>query len=65
MEHRNCKVLINSKGQYSLWPLEKALPKGWEETGAVGSIEECKAYVEENWTDIRPRSGSAAGPVLP
>ena len=49
-------VLVNAEGQYSLWPVFAAVPDGW--TVAIGPDirQACLAYVEENWTDMRPRS---------
>lgn len=50
------KVLGNHEEQYSLWPDYKAVPTGWRETGQRGSKAECLAYVEREWTDMRPLS---------
>lgn len=50
------KVLINEEGQYSIWPAGQKAPPGWKETGPVGSKAECSAYVDANWTDMRPLS---------
>ena len=50
------KVLVNQEGQYSLWPEQKASPAGWTETDQTGSEEDCMAYVDRVWTDMRPRS---------
>ncbi|KKK07579.1 MbtH family NRPS accessory protein [Micromonospora sp. HK10] len=52
-EHR---VLVNDEEQYALWPRHKQVPAGWRETGCAGSREECLAFVERTWTDLRPRS---------
>lgn len=49
-------VLKNHQDQYSLWLREKTVPPGWEAVGKEGSREECSAYVDEVWTDMRPRS---------
>ena len=49
-------VVVNDEEQYSLWPAERALPGGWREAGRRGSREECLAYVDEVWTDLRPLS---------
>jgi MbtH protein len=49
-------VLINHEGQYSLWRTFKEVPPGWTAVGPRGTRQECLAYVEENWTDMRPRS---------
>ncbi|PJI50355.1 MAG: MbtH family protein [Pseudomonas sp.] len=61
------KVLVNGEEQYSLWPDYKEVPAGWREAGKQGSKADCLAFVEANWTDMRPLSlrqkmdGQAAG----
>jgi MbtH protein len=50
------KVVVNDEDQYSIWPAGKEVPAGWREVGKTGPKEECLAYVEEVWTDMRPRS---------
>lgn len=50
------KVLINDEEQYSLWPASVANAPGWREVGKEGTKEECLAYVEEHWVDMRPLS---------
>ena len=50
------KVLINTEGQYSLWPSEKEIPGGWDQVGEKGTREECLELVETKWTDMRPNS---------
>ncbi|GAA1606775.1 MbtH family NRPS accessory protein [Kribbella hippodromi] len=50
------KVLVNDEEQYSLWPDYLTVPAGWKETGVSGSKDDCLAYVNEVWTDMRPRS---------
>lgn len=61
------KVLVNGEEQYSLWPDYKEVPAGWREAGKQGSKADCLAFVEANWTDMRPLSlrrkmdGEAAG----
>jgi MbtH protein len=50
------KVLINHEEQYSLWPADVEIPLGWRDTGKSGSKDECVAYVDEVWTDMRPLS---------
>ncbi len=49
-------VVVNQEGQYSIWPSYKAIPNGWLAVGTQGLKDECLAYVEEHWTDMRPRS---------
>lgn len=50
------KVLVNGEEQYSLWPHYKEIPAGWRDAGKQGSKAECLAFVEANWTDMRPLS---------
>lgn len=50
------EVLVNQEGQYSLWPLNKTVPTGWERCGISGSNTDCMAYVDNVWTDMRPMS---------
>jgi MbtH protein len=49
-------VVINDEEQYSIWPQGREIPAGWREAGKSGTKEECLAYVDEVWTDMRPRS---------
>ncbi|HEY2724809.1 MAG TPA: MbtH family NRPS accessory protein [Pseudonocardiaceae bacterium] len=49
-------VLRNDEEQYSLWPVGHPVPAGWQQVREEGSKEECVAYVDEVWTDMRPRS---------
>ena len=50
------KVVINHEEQYSLWPTYRENPYGWRDIGKEGSREECLAYIQEVWTDMRPLS---------
>ncbi|MCO5190840.1 MAG: MbtH family protein [Anaerolineae bacterium] len=49
-------VVINHEEQYSIWPVDRDLPLGWQEAGKTGTKDECLAYIEEVWTDMRPLS---------
>jgi MbtH protein len=50
-------VVVNQEEQYSIWPKwKKEIPLGWRTVGKEGSKEECLAYIEEVWTDMRPLS---------
>jgi MbtH protein len=55
-ENGEFAVLINDEGQYSLWPTFKEIPAGWTAVVPKGTRQECLAYVEEHWTDMRPKS---------
>ncbi|HEY0474887.1 MAG TPA: MFS transporter, partial [Kribbella sp.] len=50
------EVLRNDEEQYSLWLAGHEVPAGWHRVGKEGTKEECSAYVDEVWTDMRPRS---------
>lgn len=49
-------VIINHEEQYMIWPREEYVPDEWGLAGAGGSYTDCKAYIEEVWTDMRPLS---------
>lgn len=49
-------ALVNAEGQYSLWPSFAAVPAGWTEVHGVQSRQSCLDYIEEQWTDMRPKS---------
>jgi MbtH protein len=49
-------VLVNAEGQHSLWPAFVETPAGWEAVHGEASRADCLEYVNEHWTDLRPRS---------
>ncbi|MGC4903848.1 MbtH family protein [Micromonospora echinospora] len=53
-------VLVNDERQHSLWPSFADVPNGWtvvlEETDRQTALD----YVEQHWTDMRPKSLIAA-----
>lgn len=49
-------VLVNSEEQHSLWPSFVDVPAGWTAVFGEDSREACLAYVEQHWTDLRPRT---------
>jgi MbtH protein len=49
-------VVRNDEEQYSIWPSFRDAPAGWTVLTAPAAREDCLAYVEEHWTDMRPRS---------
>lgn len=49
-------VLVNDEGQHSLWPSFAEIPAGWQKVFGEGAKDACLAYVEANWTDLRPKS---------
>jgi MbtH protein len=50
------KVVINHEDQYSIWLAAKPNPSGWRDEGKTGQKKDCLAYIQEVWTDMRPRS---------
>jgi len=56
-EHvKELAVVINDEEQYSIWPAHRKLPDGWQPAGKTGTFEECIRYIDEVWTDMRPKS---------
>ncbi len=49
-------VLINDEGQHSLWPLFAEVPEGWSVIYEEDTRQACLDFIEQNWTDMRPRS---------
>jgi len=49
-------VLINDEGQHSLWPVFADVPDGWEVIFGEDKRQACLDFIEENWTDMRPKS---------
>jgi len=50
------KVVVNHEEQYSIWPADRENALGWNDAGKTGTKQECLAYIEEIWTDMRPLS---------
>ncbi|WP_410676174.1 MbtH family protein [Amycolatopsis sp. cmx-4-68] len=49
-------VLVNEEEQHSLWPTFAAVPDGWRVVLDAETRSNCLAYIEEHWTDLRPKS---------
>lgn len=49
-------VLVNDEGQHSLWPQFVEVPDGWTVVLADETRAACIAFIEQNWTDMRPKS---------
>ncbi|HVE75331.1 MAG TPA: MbtH family NRPS accessory protein [Actinomycetota bacterium] len=49
-------VVVNDEEQYSIWPDFKEIPAGWKAVGKSGPKADCLAYIDEVWTDMRPKS---------
>ena len=57
-------VVVNDEEQYSIWPAGRDLPAGWRPGGFTGTEDECLAYIDETWTDMRPATsliGASSG----
>jgi MbtH protein len=49
-------VVVNDEDQHSLWPTFADVPAGWRTVFGEAARTECLQYVEQHWTDLRPRS---------
>ena len=49
-------VLLNDEEQHSLWPSFADIPAGWRRVYGEADRAACLEYIDEHWTDIRPRS---------
>jgi MbtH protein len=49
-------VLINEEGQHSLWPSFIEVPAGWTIVHASDSRAACLEFINQHWTDMRPKS---------
>jgi len=49
-------VLVNEEGQYSLWPAFADVPAGWRPVLQQVGRQACLDYIEEHWTDMRPKT---------
>jgi MbtH protein len=50
------EVVMNDEEQYSISPADRELPLGWHKAGKQGLKADCLAWIEEVWTDMRPKS---------
>jgi MbtH protein len=50
------EVVVNDEEQYSIWPADRPPPSGWRAVGKNGPKADCLGYIEQVWTDMRPRS---------
>lgn len=55
-ENGTFHALVNDEGQYSLWPTFAEVPAGWTVAHGPADKASCLEYVEQAWTDLRPRS---------
>jgi len=49
-------VLVNAEGQHSLWPILADVPDGWRVVFGEAERQECLDFIEESWSDMRPKS---------
>ncbi|MGU3499369.1 MbtH family protein [Mycobacterium sp. C31M] len=49
-------VLVNDEEQHSLWPTFADVPDGWRVVFGEADRASCLDYIEQSWTDIRPKS---------
>ncbi|MGW2228525.1 MbtH family protein [Streptomyces formicae] len=49
-------VLVNDENQHSLWPSFAEVPAGWKAVFGEDARTACLDYIEEHWTDMRPKS---------
>ena len=49
-------VLVNDEEQHSLWPTFAGVPNGWSVVYVEAGRQACLDFIDQNWTDIRPRS---------
>ena len=50
------EVVMNDEDQYSIWPAYLDVPSGWKLAGVRAKKAECLQYIDQHWTDLRPRS---------
>ncbi|MFA7767447.1 MbtH family protein [Streptomyces sp. NPDC048723] len=55
-ENGSFLVLVNEENQHSLWPAFADVPAGWKAVFGEEARKACVDYIEENWTDMRPKS---------
>ncbi|BBY63551.1 MbtH family protein [Mycolicibacterium helvum] len=49
-------VLVNDEEQHSLWPAFADIPAGWRLVFGDAARDECVQFIEQNWSDMRPKS---------
>jgi uncharacterized protein YbdZ (MbtH family) len=55
-DNSNFVVLANDEEQDSLWPVFADVPAGWRAVYGEADRAVCLDYIEQNWSDIRPKS---------
>ncbi|XXT22417.1 MbtH family NRPS accessory protein [Sorangium sp. So ce429] len=55
------RVVVDHEKQYTVFPVERAIPRGSREAGKQGSMMDCLAYIEQSWERLRaPAEGCAS-----
>jgi amino acid adenylation domain-containing protein/thioester reductase-like protein len=49
-------AVVNDEGQYAVWRADRRLPPGWRQQSAAMTEEDCLAFIDSAWPDIRPVS---------
>lgn len=49
-------VLVNEEEQHSPWPTFAEVPDGWRVVHGQDTRQACLDYIDQNWTDMRPKS---------
>ena len=55
-DEQNFVVVVNSEGQYSIWPEGRDLPAGWFAASRAASRADCLKQIESIWETMQPRS---------
>lgn len=50
------KAVKNDEEQFSIWPADREIPLGWHDAGFQGLKPAVLAWIEVQWTDMRPLS---------
>lgn len=53
---REFVVVVNDEEQYAIYPCDRALPLGWRDAGRRGDRQACLTFIQEVWSDMRPKS---------
>jgi MbtH protein len=53
---RRYRAIVNDEEQWSIWLDYLDIPAGWRDVGVAGTKDECMAYIDKVWTDMRPKS---------
>jgi MbtH protein len=56
IDSRIYQVVINDEEQYSVWLADREIPAGWRPAGPSGTRPDCLDYIDQVWTDMRPKS---------